>query len=219
MLVNTNGWNINASAFFTDIATSSNNGPGLALLNGIFNAATYSIVGSAGEQSNNGPSHDGADVFFGGDHADVFNGMPGPFGPNDPGNDTVDYSHAATGVTANLSTGLGSGGAAAGDIYISIENLRGSNSDDTLIGDGNNNVLEGGLGNDTLDGGGGGFDIASYEHATAGVTVSLATPGVAQTYRRNRHRYADEHRRTSRIELQRHADRQRQQHAGGRAGR
>src|SRR5260370_22417135 len=104
VLVNTNGWNINAQAFFTDIATSSNNGPGLALLNGIFNGATYSIVGSAGSSDNNGGPHDGADAFSGGDHADVFNGMPGPFGRNDPGNATVDYSHAAIGVTASLSS-------------------------------------------------------------------------------------------------------------------
>ena len=71
-------------------------------------------------------------------------------------------------------------GAAAGDIYISIENLRGTNFNDTLTGDGSNNVLEGGTGTNTLDGGGG-FDTASYEHAAAGVTVSLnAPPGTAQ---------------------------------------
>jgi len=115
VLVNTKGWNINAPAFFTDIATSSNNGPGLALLNGIFNAATYSIVGSAGSADNNSGPHDGADVFFGGDHPDVFNGMAGPFGPFDPGNDTVDYSHAATGVTASLSGPASNTGADKGN--------------------------------------------------------------------------------------------------------
>ncbi len=113
-------------------------------------------------------------MFFGGDHPDVFNGLPGPFGPFDNGNDTVDYSHVSgpAGVTVDLSNPLNNTGAAAGDTFISIENLRGSNFDDTLNGDANNNVLEGGLGNDTLNGGAG--DTVSYEHASAGVTVDLA---------------------------------------------
>jgi Ca2+-binding RTX toxin-like protein len=188
VLVNTNGWNINASAFFADIGqyaslNASTHASGLTALNGIFNAATYSEVGSGGEQSNNGPSHSGADVFFGGDHPDVFNGMPGPFGPNDSGNDTVDYSHATAGVTASLLNPASNTGAAAGDIYISIENLRGSSFDDTLTGDGNNNVIEGGLGNDTLNGGtpGGIGDTVSYEHAAAGVTVDLSNSGPQNT--------------------------------------
>jgi Ca2+-binding RTX toxin-like protein len=109
----------------------------------------------------------------------VFNGMPGIFGPGNPGNDTVDYSHATAGVTASLSNPASNTGAAAGDIYISIENLRGSNFNDTLTGDGNNNVLEGGLGDDMLNGGAG--DTVSYEHATVGVTVSLNTTAQQDT--------------------------------------
>jgi len=185
VLVNTNGWNISASAFFIDIGQYASLDPsthtaGLTALNTIFNAATYSIVGSAGSTDNNSGPHDGADVFFGGDHADIFNGMGGPFGPNDPGNDTVDYSHATAGVTADLSGQAPGAGAAAGDIFISIENLRGSNSNDILIGDGNNNVIEGGLGNDTLDGGAG-TDTVSYEHAAVGVTVNLMLSGPQNT--------------------------------------
>ena len=160
VLVNTNGWNINATNFFSDISQYASLNPsthnsGLTALNSIFNAATYSAVGSPGISDNNGPSHEGADVFFGGNHADVFNGMPGPFGPGDTGNDTVDYSHATAGVSADLSGQTSDTGAAAGDIFISIENLRGTAFDDTLTGDGNNNVLEGGLGQNTLNGGGG----------------------------------------------------------------
>jgi Ca2+-binding RTX toxin-like protein len=178
VLVNTNGWSISASAFVGDINQYASLDPathaaGLVALNGIFNAATYSIVGTDGEGTADGRAHAGADVFFGGNQADVFNGMPGSFGPGDPGNDTVDYSHAGAGVTASLLTGSGSAGAAAGDIYISIENLRGSDFNDILTGDGNNNVIEGGLGNDTLDGGGG-ADTVSYEHATDFVTVDLS---------------------------------------------
>jgi len=150
------------------------------LLNGIFNNATYNIVGSAGAGGTNTGSQDGADVFFGGDHADAFNGMPGPFGPGDNGSDTVDYSHAAAGITVDLSNPLNNTGAATGDTYISIENIRGTNFNDVLTGDANNNVLEGGLGTNTLNGGGG-FDVASYEHATAGVTVSLIAPGSQPT--------------------------------------
>jgi Ca2+-binding RTX toxin-like protein len=184
VLVNTNGWNISASALHSDISqyAANHSGPGLALLNGIFNGATYSIVGSGGVSDNNNGSQDGADVFFGGDHPDVFNGMPGLFGPNDHGNDTVDYSHATAGVAASLASG-GADGAAAGDVYISIENLRGTAYDDTLTGDGNNNVLEGGLGHNTLNGGtaGGSGDTVSYEHATAGVTVDLSLSGPQNT--------------------------------------
>jgi Ca2+-binding RTX toxin-like protein len=176
VLVNTNGWNINAASLFSAIGAYQVDHTQTTGLDTIFNAATYSEVGSGGEQSNNGPSHSGADVFFGGDHPDVFNGMPGPFGPNDSGNDTVDYSHATAGVTASLLNPASNTGAAAGDIYISIENLRGTNFNDTLTGDGNNNVLEGGTGTNTLDGGNG-FDTASYEHATGAVTVSLAVSG------------------------------------------
>ncbi len=66
------------------------------------------------------------------------------------GNDTVSYA-AVGGTTANLATGLGSGG----DRYVSIENLTGSNSGDTLTGDANANILNGGGGNDRLNGGGG----------------------------------------------------------------
>jgi Ca2+-binding RTX toxin-like protein len=176
VLVNTNGWNINATSLFNAIVDYQSDHTHTAGLDTIFNAASYNVVGSPGFADNNSQPHDGADVFVGGDHADVFNGMPGPFGPGDPGNDTVDYSHAGAGITANLQTGTGSGGAATGDIYISIENLRGTASDDVLTGDGNNNVFEGGLGNNTLNGGGG-FNTASYEHAAGAVTVSLAVSG------------------------------------------
>jgi len=137
---------------------------------------------------NNSNPHDGADTFFGGNHADVFNGLPGPFGPMDPGSDTVDYSHAgavsgSTGITVDLLHPGNNTGAAAGDTFISIENLRGTNFNDTLTGDGNNNVLEGGAGNDVLDGGGNGIgtDIVSYEHAASAVTVDLNIVGQQNT--------------------------------------
>lgn len=61
-----------------------------------------------------------------------------------------------------------------------IENLIGSDTNDTLIGDAQDNVLEG-LGGVNLLDGGDGFDIASYEHALFGVRVNLSKAGIEQT--------------------------------------
>jgi Ca2+-binding RTX toxin-like protein len=97
------------------------------------------------------------------DAFDVING----FG----GNDTASYVNATSAVNVKLSiTGFQNTGGSGFDRLISIENLRGSNFDDTLGGSSGNNVLDGGLGNDTV----------TYGHATAGVSVSLSIVGVAQ---------------------------------------
>ena len=85
----------------------------------------------------------GNDRFFGGQGADSFDGGTGV--------DIVNYTVATAGVTLDLATG-GTGGEAAGDTFISIEWVFGSNFDDDIIGDAGNNRLEGRDGNDTLDG-------------------------------------------------------------------
>lgn len=111
------------------------------------------------------------------------------------GIDTISYVASGAGVVVTLTTGLVSQtNDAAGDSFTSIENLVGSNFNDTLIGDGGNNVLNGGLGNDVLEGmaggdtliGAGGNDTASYENAALGIVASLTTvfstgPAVTQT--------------------------------------
>ncbi|HVI92115.1 MAG TPA: calcium-binding protein, partial [Dongiaceae bacterium] len=109
---------------------------------------TYSgienLMGSASNDTLIGDANN--NILIGGAGADVLNGGAGI--------DTASYVTAAASVVANLATG-GTGGDAAGDTYVSIENLTGSSSDDTLTGDVNANVLTGGAGNDTLDGGAG----------------------------------------------------------------
>ena len=116
----------------------------------------------------------GSSILEGGPGGDALIGQAGG------GGDTASYEHAAAvneltglGLTANLATPGSNTGEAAGDTYTSIENLRGSAFNDTLIGDNNNNILEGGLGADSLTGGGGN-DTASYMHASAGVLANLA---------------------------------------------
>ena len=85
------------------------------------------------------------------------------------GIDTASYATSTSGVTVSLTTGTGSGGDAEGDTLSNIENLTGSNFDDTLEGNAGNNKLVGGLGTDTV----------SYANATSGangvgVTVNLS---------------------------------------------
>lgn len=110
------------------------------------------------------------------------------------GIDVASFVTAASGVTANLTSGVGTRGNANGDTYISIENLLGSDHDDLLTGSAGSNVIEGGAGHDTLRGsagndrleggigrdevhGGSGTDSAAFATAGSGVTVNL-TSGV-----------------------------------------
>jgi len=105
------------------------------------------------------------DTLYGTSGSDIINGLNGNdslkgFGGADrldggAGIDTVFYGDSTAGVGINLSTGRGVGGSAEGDTLISIENVFGSNFNDSLIGTTGRNELHGASGNDVLKGGGG----------------------------------------------------------------
>jgi Ca2+-binding RTX toxin-like protein len=124
------------------------------------------------------------------------------------GSDTADYSSVNSAVTVNLASGGAQDTMGGGvDTLISIENVLGTGSNDTLYGSTAANVMDGGwgddqirgqggddtlygsVGNDTLLGGNGndfmdggdGVDTASYSGASAGVTVNLSVAGPQNT--------------------------------------
>ncbi|WP_428673516.1 lectin-like protein [Reyranella sp.] len=92
------------------------------------------------------------------------------------GSDTASYAASAAAVTVNLATGVNTGGDAAGDTLISIENVTGSAHNDTLTGDDGGNVLTGLAGNDTLVGGAG--NDTYYVDDVGDVVREDSTPGV-----------------------------------------
>ncbi len=93
----------------------------------------------------------GDDVLLGGAGADVLNGGSGF--------DRAEYSGAGTAVLADLQYANRNTGIAAGDTYVSIEELFGSSHNDNLRGDAGANVLVGYDGNDTLYGRNGNDDL------------------------------------------------------------
>ncbi|HYC48126.1 MAG TPA: hypothetical protein VED01_21845 [Burkholderiales bacterium] len=133
----------------------------------------------------------GDDTLTGGTGADRLDGGAGI--------DAASYGTAAGAVLANLLDHSANTGDAAGDSYLGIENLVGSNFDDVLIGSSTDNEIRGGQGHDYVQGragadtlfglsgddrleggagadvlhGGAGEDYAAYYYATAGVTADL----------------------------------------------
>ncbi|NOU09795.1 MAG: calcium-binding protein, partial [Nitrospira sp.] len=182
----------------TMIGTNGNN-----ILNGTISSDT--MIGRAGNDQLSG--NGGDDRLNGGTGNDLLNGGTG--------NDTADYSNiviggttylgATAGVKVNLNLlGAQNTGGAGLDQLVSIENLIGTNFNDTLTGNSANNGLLGLAGNDSLNGGSGddwliggtgndllnggaGIDTADYRNriggigATAGVTVNLNLTGAQNT--------------------------------------
>lgn len=144
-----------------------------------------SLVGSTRNDTLIGGA--GNDTLYGGVGADYLDGGEG--------SDWASYTTSNAAINVNLATGVASGGHAAGDTLVSIENVIGSNYNDTIIGNASDNYLTGnngndslvggagndtlcgGVGNDTLDGGTG-LDVAEYSLSNQAVNVNLAT-GVA----------------------------------------
>lgn len=87
----------------------------------------------------------GNDVLSGGTGADLLDGGEGL--------DRAQYAFSKFAVTANLLDPTQNTGDAAGDTYVSIEDLAGSRHADTLIGNDDDNRLMGNSGADRLDGG------------------------------------------------------------------
>ena len=145
--------------------------------------------GSGNDRLNGGLGNDLLNGGDGIDTADYSSGTidpPGPVGPQA-------FTGATAGVTVNLNiAGEQNTGGAGRDKLVSIENLTGTNLNDTLTGNGGNNVLtglagadklfgnggndtlNGGSGNDTLNGGAG-SDTADYSTATAGVMLGTGS--------------------------------------------
>jgi len=156
-------------------------GSGNDTLSGDMNANTLAgedgndtLFGGAGNDTLSGGAGD--DVLAGGGGTDIIDGGEG--------NDTNSFEDIGLGVTANIGAGTASYGMVT-ETFTNIENLRGSDNDDSLRGDGNINVIEGGAGDDTLIWSGGedvldggeGFDTVDYSTSAVPVIVELDENG------------------------------------------
>jgi Ca2+-binding RTX toxin-like protein len=157
-------------------------------------AAGETLLGNT--QDNTLLAFDGNDILEGGPGADVLDGGNGF--------DKATYFSSAAGVLADIVFTGANTGDAAGDTFISIENLEGSVFDDSLRGNDGANTIVASAGNDTVFGrggddrlqgyagddiliggtggdkleGGSGQDEARYHQATGGLKIDLASAHV-----------------------------------------
>jgi len=145
------------------------------------------LAGDAGNDSLHG--RDGSDLLLGGPGADALDGGPGI--------DLASYLTAQAGVSLNLTTG-GTAGDAAGDTYVAVEHvegsegfndiiegngeanwLRGHGGDNTLRGMGGDDLLDGAKGHDILEGGDGNDTLrADIDGQAIIVSAGGSEPGV-----------------------------------------
>lgn len=129
------------------------------------------------------------DRLFGSDNApdgeegfESFNGLGGNNLIDGRGGiDRVNYFNAPGGVSVDLSADIAlNNGFGQRDTLFNIENVRGSNFTDTLIGDDGNNVFEPQLGSDFIDGREG-FDTIDYGLILSKISVDLRLGTVIHT--------------------------------------
>ena len=148
-------------------------------------AGNDTLLGDGGDDTLD--AGDGDDRMSGGAGADILDGGAGT--------DRAEYDDATAGLLADLQDSSVNTGFAAGDTYVSVEDLLGSafgdilrgdagdngilgqDGDDTLLGRDGNDRLLGGLGGDALDGGAG-TDRAEYGDAAGGVLADLQDSSV-----------------------------------------
>jgi Ca2+-binding RTX toxin-like protein len=132
------------------------------------------LSGLAGDDALDGGDND--DLLIGGLGADTLIGGAGI--------DTASYAASAAGVSVFLFDAIDeTGGDAAGDRLVDIENLIGSRFVDVIFGNAADNVIEGGVGADSLSGstnttgGSESGDTVSYASSAAAVNVDLRLQG------------------------------------------
>ncbi|MBI6618415.1 retention module-containing protein [Pseudomonas corrugata] len=173
MTVNYAGAQDSTADFHGTYTASDNHGGSDSAGVGISYQAGHTLTGTAGDDvllAGNGDNvlnaGDGDDILATGTgnntlHGEAGNDLLYSGAGNDlldggTGNDTASYAHATAGVTVNLGLLAAQNTLGAGiDTLAGIENLVGSNFNDTLTGDSAGNRIDGGLGHDVLNGGGG----------------------------------------------------------------
>ena len=86
--------------------------------------------------------------------------------------DVASYAGAMSGVTLNLDSGRGTGGDAKDDTLVNIEQVWGSDHDDTFLAGAGNDHIDGGKDTDAKKGGIG--DTVSYELSPEAIVLTLA---------------------------------------------
>ncbi len=147
----------------------SNLGSGNFASGNIYNALLYQ--GNEASLIENAIGGSGDDIFNGNAADNIFTGGAGV--------DTLTHEGAADAVTVDLTAGTATGASIGSDTLISIENVSGSDFDDSLMGTSAANVISGGLGADTLTGGSGddtldggfGVDTAIFSGVSTDYTI------------------------------------------------
>ena len=117
------------------------------------------VFGNAGDDSLTGGAN--FQNFIGGSGADTIDGGAGT--------DQVSYAYTyneppvtGRGVVVDLAAGTVMDNWGSHDVLRNIENIEGSQYDDSLVGDSNSNYINGGAGADTIDGGAGSDQVNYY---------------------------------------------------------
>lgn len=135
------------------------------------------LIGGPGNDLLYGEAND--DTLMGSAGDDLLDGGSGS-------SDTADYRYATSGIAVNLSTSTGTtsnDGEGGSDTLLNIENIIGSEFDDTiLVTYGNvNNRIAGLAGNDVMDGWGA-YDTLDYSLSPGAISVNLTTGTASDGY-------------------------------------